>query len=41
MEWSLLIKCAEDTKLGRVASTVEDRIRIQNDFDQHPHKRTT
>lgn len=30
---NVLIKFADDTKLGGVASTLEDRIQILNNFD--------
>ena len=31
---SMLIKFADDTKLGGVANSPEDRIKIQNDLDR-------
>ena len=33
----LLVKFADDTKLGRIANTLKDRKKIQNDLDTLEH----
>ena len=33
----MLIKSADNTKLGRIANTLEDRNKIQNDLDRLEH----
>ena len=33
----MLVKFVVDTKLGGIANTLEDRNRIQNDFDRMKH----
>lgn len=37
MEWRVRLKFTDDSKLGRVASTSEDKIRIQNSLDKLEH----
>ena len=32
-----IIKSADDTKLGRIANTLEDRMKIQSDLDKLEH----